>query len=297
MRKIICALVIGLSFTTSAMDTVTVHTAEQLIDSIQSNRLILLEPGIYDVSLAPQLSKLALDKDLKDVSVTESLLYTSGVGIVFNQVKNVTIKGLGETPDLNKLVTGNPNDYVFAFLGCVNIRLVNLEAQYDVNKGGKRKAGSWLFSQCNGVDIENNRMTRGLVGITAKRSKNITVTNSTITECSSGIVNFKDSWSVKFGNCTFQDNWACQSMWTMSRCTDVAVENCVFTENKRKDSRNCNNGKMFTISRCEMVVFSGNTIKGNHCPYLGDSETVKLITANNVMKRNKFIAMVPPKDM
>jgi len=293
----IYTLVLGLSFTTSAMDTVTVHTAEQLIDSIQSNRLILLEPGVYDVSLAPQISKLNLEKELRDAPVTESLLYSSGVGIVFNQVKNVTIKGLGETPDLNQLVTGNPNDYVFAFLGCVNIRLVNLEAQYDVNKSGKRKAGSWLFNQCNGVDIENNKLTRGVVGITARRSKNITVTNSSISECSSGIVDLKDSWSVKFGNCIFQNNWACQSMWTMSRCTDVAVEDCIFTENKRKESRSCNHGKMFTISRCEMVVFKGNTIKGNNCPYLGDSETVKLITANNVMKRNKFIAMVPPKNM
>ena len=295
MKKILSALVVCLSFTTTAMDTVTVNTVQQLVDSIQSNRLILLEPGVYDLSSAPQLEQVDLTDSPLNIPITDHLVYSADIGIIVNQVKNLTMRGLGETRHLNELITGIETDCVLSFSGCSNIKLVNLTVQYDPAKSGNRKGGSWLFSQCTDVHIENNALARGDVGLEVLRSKNVVVTNSTVSECSSGTVQLRESWSVHFSNCTFNNNRACHSMWSMNRCTDVRIENNIFTGNERKGSRKCDTGKMFSVSRCEMLVIKGNTIKGNDFQYLGDSETVRQITADNLVKRNKFTAMVPPQ--
>ena len=297
MKNILSALLVCLSFTTSAMDTVSVNTVQQLIDSIQSDRLILLQPGVYDVSSILQLSEVDIEANQQNVLLTKALFYSSGMGIVVKQVKNLTIQGTGETHELNELITTMENDFVLSFFGCSNIRLLNLTAQYDRTKEGSRKGGSWFINQCTGVKIERNLLARGNVGLKVSRSKNISMINSIISECSSGVVELQESWSIRFDNCKFNKNRACHAVWSMKRCTDVQIENSVFEENERKSSSRCNSGKMFSVSRCEMVVIKGNSIKSNDLQYLGDSETVRQITSKNVIKRNKFIAMVPPKDI
>ncbi|GEM_PF-5102180 len=294
MKKILFILFSCYSFSAMAMDTVTVNTVEQLLDSIQSNRLILVEPGIYDLSESLHFSQLNKSESLLDEPLGPNTFYTSDVGVIVNQVKNMTISGLGETMELSQFITGLESDNVLSFSGCSNIKLVNLTLQYDPTKSGNRKGGALYLNQCSNIKAENVKMARGEVGLSIVRSKGIEINQGLITECSSGTVWLIESWSVKVLESTIEGNRACASMWKMVRCTDVKIRGNTFLNNRKKESRKCANGKMFAVSRCEILVIKGNTIKGNDFQYLGDSETVRKIQSDNFMKRNKFVAMIAP---
>ena len=295
MKNVLLLVLLCQFFGSLAMDTVTVNSAQQFIDSVQSDRLIFLQPGIYNLSTITQLETIDLSKKNTDLPLTSSVAFTTGDGVIIKQVNNLKIVGLGEKPEDCVIQTSNLSDDALIFLGCTNINLKNIKATHDPEMEGSSQGGIITINQCEGVQMDNNVFSgKAAVGLRIFRSKNITITNTTVTGCSELTVDFKDSWTLKLNNCLFEENRICSVFWSMIRCTDVKVENCTFADNIQRVSRNCQNSKLFTVLRCEMVSFSGNSSRGNECNYFGDSEAVRIIEPTNAFKRNKFDSMTIP---
>lgn len=295
MKIILLLLVLCQCLESLAMDTVTVNSAQQFIDSIQSDRLILLQPGIYNLSTVSQLETVDFSKKSTDMPLTPNVAFTTGEGIIIKQVNNLKIVGLGDKPVDCVIQTGNLSDDVLTFLGCTKVHIDNLEAMHDPSVQGNCQGGIVTINQCTGIAMDNSLLSGvAAVGLRIFRSKNISFTNSSVSGCSELTVDLKDSWTLKITNCLFENNRICSVLWSMIRCTDVLVENNTFADNIQRDSRNCQNSKLFTVLRCEMTNFSGNTIRGNECTYFGDSEAVRMIEPSSVLKRNKFDSMTLP---
>ncbi len=292
MRGFCFLLLLTLPWISVAMDTVRVNSVVQLLDSIQSDRLLIIEPGQYSFSDAPVYSALDKSKVHKDVPFATNVRYSSGEGVTLYMIKNVIIRGGGEGADATILQTSDMDDGVLTVLGCENVHLENLSMTHDPSAPGSPEGGIFKISQSTSVSMKDCSLYgRGGVGLTTWRSKGITVTGTTISHCSYGIVDMRDCWTIRFKNCHFTENKACQALWYMSGCTDVKVEGCEYLDNHKRQSRNCVSGRLFTLSRCEMVSFSGNVVRGNECDYLGDAESVRLINSTNELKRNKFVQL------
>lgn len=292
MRVLLIIFCIGLHPTLHAMDTVRVHTVQQFFDSVQSDRLVLIEPGTYDFTEHPLLKVLDQSRVHKDLLLAPNVRYTSEEGVTLYMVKNIRIVGAGSEPGATIFVSPFLTDEVLTLLGCQQIQLENLRLTHSVDAPGAIKRGLLKVSQSTEVHLKKCELLgRASVGLTAWRSKDIHVESTIISSCSYGIVDLRDSWTLRFNACTFKENKACQVFWLMSGCTDVQVKGCDFNENIKRDSRGCESSRLFSLTRCEMVLIENNTIRGNECDFMGESEAVRIVNSTNELKRNKFASL------
>jgi len=290
MRVLLFIFCIGLHSTIHAMDTVRVQTVIQFFDSIQSDRLILIEPGVYDVTNHPLLQTLDQSRVYKDLQLGQNVRYSSEEGVTVYMVKNIRIEGLGSSPSATVFTSSFLGDEVLTLLGCEKIQLENIQLTHSADAPGAIKGGLLKISQSTDVSVKNCELIgRASVGLTSWRSKDIQVNTTLISACSYGIVDLRDSWTLRFETCTFKENKACQFFWLMSGCTDVQIRDSEFNENIKRGTRSCENSGLFSFTRCEMVLFENNSIKGNECDYMGDREVVRIVNSTNELKRNKFV--------
>ena len=255
MRLVVTILFALFANSILAYDTVRVESSIQFINSIASNRVIYLTPSKYELS--------GMDKsNVVDSAAATHVEFGEDGSIIIKGVKNLEIFGAGNEPKDVTLSSYLRSAYVLAFYGCANVEIINLTAEHSDQGIDEYEGGIWSFNQCSRMTVSNNKLRKGKVGIRASRCKEITVKDSKIDHCSNGIVELIDSWTIRFGNCTFSENIGCSSFWYMTGCMDVLVENSVFEENTFKVSRNCRSSKLISITRSEMVFFKNNII----CP-------------------------------
>jgi hypothetical protein len=274
--KLLCAVIIlALSQATIAMDTVRVENVDHLLSAIASDRLIIMKSGIYDLSASKTFEK------------TDYLDYSDN-GITIKGIKNLKIIGDGNNPSDVTISSDRTNNYLLSFFGCSNVQIINVSAEHSSESSEDYESGIWFFNQCSKITISNNVLKKGKVGVRVSRSKEFTMKNTEIKECTSGFVEFIDSWTLRIGNSNFAENTGCNAFWYMTGCMDVLVENNSFENNSYRVSRNCRSSKLFSITRSEMVFFKNNTIRNNESRFLGNSEAVRLLQSGNELKRNKF---------
>ncbi|OFZ15324.1 MAG: hypothetical protein A3D92_21325 [Bacteroidetes bacterium RIFCSPHIGHO2_02_FULL_44_7] len=273
-----------------AMDTVRVQTVIQFFDSLQSDRLILLEPGIYDFTKHLQLETLDQSRVHKDLVLGPNIRYSSEDGVTLYMAKNIRIVGMGSNPSSTIFTSSFLGDEVLTLLGCQHIRIENIQLTHSADASGTIKGGLLKVSQSTDVNVKNCELLgRASVGLTSWRSKDLHIHSTLISACSYGIVDLKDSWTLRFEACIFKENKACQYFWLMSGCTDVQIQTCEFNDNIKRGNRNCEDSRLFSFARCEMVLFENNSIKGNECDYMGDREVMRIANSTNELKRNKFV--------
>lgn len=292
MKSLFTLTFIALTHVIFAMDTLRVESADQFLDALASDHLVLLAPGNYDLSSASVLSAIENSKQ-ENTELTENLFYSSSSGLTVKGVKNMKILGTGNGSNDVVISSSQPENYILTFLGCSNIEISNVRGQHGALENEEYGSGIWFFNQCSRVTVSNNDLRNGKVGVRVSRSKEFTMKNTKISECNSGFVEFIDSWTLRVGNCTFADNIACDHFWYMTGCMDILVENSSFENNVFKVNRNCKSSKLFSITRSEMVFFKNNAIKNNETRYLGNSEAVRLLQSANEIKRNKFKDLAP----
>lgn len=289
MKTLLQIVILCLGVHSFAADTVRVYNVQQLLDSIRSNRVLLLESGRYDLSTHSNLVDISKENEAKELPVAAFVSYSSGDGITIRAVQNVKIEGTSRVAEDVMIVGGRLEDYVINVFNSSRISFHNITFTHDESVDGTISGGAVKIQHSNTIKFENCILTgRAANGLFCWRSKDIVMVNSTISNCSYGIVDLRDSWSLKFMNCNFLDNRTCQTAWYMSGCVDVKIKSCLFEGNHSRESHVCERTKMFSFVRCEMIEFNNNDLKGNEFALLGDAATEKVITATTDIKKNKF---------
>lgn len=292
MRLFFVIILICFAHAASAMDTVRVNSVIQLVDSLRSDCMFILEPGQYVLSNHPTVQALDVSQTHKDVRLGEHVRYSSGEGFTLYLLKNVRLEGAGASPSETLLSSALMADEVLTILGCEGIQLKNLQFSHDTGGEGNIKGGLVKISQSTSVKVDHCELFgRAAVGLSTWRSKKVELSDSKIENCSYGVCDLKDSWTIRISNCSFSANKGCQQLWLMSACTDVKIQGNIFADNLQRENKSCESCHMFKFVRCEMVSMENNVLKGNVFDFLGDSEVNRILNASNDTKKNKFVRL------
>ena len=215
------------------MDTVYVSTTDELRAAIQSDRTIILNPGVYDL-------------DWEALWITE--------------VDNLTIRGNGSV----ELVNNDRDDEIVSFWNCNNIIFENIKAGHGNSTNGCTR-GVITIDGCTNVEINNCDIYGcGYEGIVSVSSE-ITVSNTTIRDCSERIMQVYGR--ALFTNCIFFGNGydfspydICAAAIIIGDETDLSFVGCDFHDNKNPVFVGKWSNEYMTPSTC---TTSGCTFKNN----------------------------------
>lgn len=254
-------------------DTVTVSDAQDLLNSIQNNRKIILEAGTYYFSDV-------VKKSINNYRIGESW---SGTVNKINDIYNVCFEA-AEGADVEFLID-EAYDPVLSFENGHNITFRGITCGHNVEPG--YCSGSVLyFSNVEGLDIDKCKLYgSGTYGIETEYTYSMNVTDTDIYECTYGLLSLRNSGTAYFKNCSMRDS-SDLSMIDCYSVYDVVFEDCVFSGNDataydscyfvelgeydRVTFRNCafNNNKFNAFSNREVTL--ENCTSDNNTSAFGD---------------------------
>jgi hypothetical protein len=229
---------------------VKVADAKGFLEALGSDTVIELAAGKYVLSdYADQPLKYQ-----KGVAWEESY---GDAELTLRGVRNLTIRGGGA-----HILVDPESSFVLRFEDCADIAIENLTAGHSA--GGWCTGGVFAFAQSSKITIRDAKMYgSGTEGLNLAGVSDITVTDSSVYECSYYIMTIADSANVLFEGCEFHDNNTEESHLVGISGTDgVTFDGCRFTDNRTTG----NSGqKLFEVSDApdkvmvKKSVFSGNS--------------------------------------
>ena len=247
---------------------ITVGTAEELISALGSNRRILLKEGLYNLTAV-------------DPGYVSSSVYFSerpdGYELFLDGVHNLTIEGTGN--QRSEIVVEPRYANVMNFQNCSNISIVNIKAGH--TEDGLCSGGVFLFDNCAGVQIDGTDMYGcGTLGIIFNKVMDAKVTGSTIYGCTWGIMSIQGSSNVLFKDCVFRDNSAYDIMISVMNTSDLTFDSCSFLRNKNASS-------LFYLSMCENITVENAEFIDNDVLDLAEPEVLS-VDASSRFENNTF---------
>lgn len=223
---------------------ITVGTAEELIAALGSDRIIYLNEGVYNLTAA-------------DPGYTSPAVYFGeqhdGPELFLEDVHNLTIQGIGDKQ--SQIVVEPRYANVMNFRDCSNISIVNIEAGH--TNGGECSGGVFLYTNCENIQIRDTLMYGcGTKGLIMNRTNNVTVANSSIYECTNGIMNIDFGSNISFQNCVFRDNATKESMVYAEQTSNLSMDSCTFL-------RNTYAAAMFDLVRSQNVTVTSSDFIDN----------------------------------
>ena len=252
---------------------VTVSTAEELIAALGSNKKILLEEGIYNLTTANPSN---INNSL--VSFIEAY---DGPELTLNGVHNLTIQGAGDKQ--SEIIIEPRYAWVMNFKNCSNIYLSNLHVGH--TEGGYCEGGVFAFESSSGIKIEDTLMYGcGTYGLSLSEVSDMSVVNSSIYECTYGIMMVHNSSDISFKSCEFRDNTGF-IMVEVGGTSGFTIDSCSFRGNIN-DSLYFPD-PMFSIYQSDNVTIKNTLFEDNKAEKLIEQEGVKF-DASNTFKNNSF---------
>jgi len=224
------------------VEEITVSTERELLAALGSNRRILLNEGVYNLTAAePGFWGNA------DVYFEE---YYDGPELTLCNVQNLTIESAGDTR--SEIVCEPRYAYVMSFLDCTNIRIINIKIGH--TEGGECSGGVLSFENSTGISIDNTDMYGcGTTGLYLYQSTDVNVAGSSIYGCTHLIMNIYGSSNIRFTNCVFRDNAGGSVLKSVSNFT---IDACSFL-------RNTDESRLFYLSETENVVVQNSEFVDN----------------------------------
>lgn len=200
---------------------ITVGTAQEFINSLGSNKRILLKPGVYDLSSINQI-------DNADNSVTWKAVY-DGKELNIQNLHNLTIEGT----DSGKVEIRVSPRYanIMNFTNVSNINIKNIIAghtpePYECN------AGVLKFTNSNDISIMNSELYGcGSIGLSLNNVKNLESSNCTIDHCSLRALDIYNSESIKFTNNKIVNHEAFSNIVMLNGAKNITFETCELSNN------------------------------------------------------------------
>ncbi len=203
---------------------VTVNNVQALYQALDNDTEITLEDGVYDLSKVQGTAPRAEVYSMAEYNMPDRSL-------LIKDARNLHLKA--KNNGKVKLVT--PYEFVPVIRAeqCYNLTLTGLVIGHDV-KPGLCEGAVLTPVGCNYFVVDNcDLYGSGTFGIEAESSSFIGLSNSTIRECTRGIMALSNCYNGFFENCTMKDNTG-----------DHMVQN----------------------NACSMMVFSKVSFQNNHTP-------------------------------
>jgi len=211
-------ILFSLPLSAQSNDTIKVSTARGFLQAIGSDRVILLDPGVYKLSEANEIS---LPSGVKWDGVFD------GEELVVNGISNLTICSEGK--DKAHIIVDPRYAYVLKFTNCEDISLENILAGH--SEGGYCQGGVFAFEQSTRITLKGvNMYGSGTEGLLINKVSLMTITGSSIFECTYQIMTVSDSQNITFSDCLFYENREF-SLINVTNTTDMLFDRCAFINN------------------------------------------------------------------
>ncbi|MCL2152181.1 MAG: right-handed parallel beta-helix repeat-containing protein [Oscillospiraceae bacterium] len=250
---------------------VTVSSAEELVAALGSNRRILLQEGVYNLTkVSPSY--------INNPSVALQEIF-DGPELVLTGIHNLTIQGVGDNH--SEIVIEPRYAFVMNFQGCSNISFDNIKAGH--TEGGYCSGGVFSFENSSGIRINNTAMYGcGTYGLGLEHVTDMKVTDSSIYECTYGIMTVYSCADIMFENCVFRDNEGF-IMVEVGNTSGFTIDSCEFLRN----SCDFSPSPMFSISQSENVEIKNTKFADNVASKLIEQEDIKF-DPSNTFENNSF---------
>ena len=187
----------------AARKTVTVTTAEELLEAIGPDTEILIGEGQMNLSTALQnlwdQGGSAWNAEHKYVQLQECY---DGVELVIQDAENLRIAGASENPADTELVIEPRYGAVLTFKNCRNVEMASLTMGH--TQMGECTGNVVNFSRCENALLQQLDLYGcGVYGLSAKDSGNFHVRESILRDCSMGPVDIEGgSGFFRFYDCS-----------------------------------------------------------------------------------------------
>lgn len=248
----LCCLVFGPGRSAREGDAIVVKSVDGLLNAIDSDTHIILEPGVYDLTQAAGYGKEQAEHYLWEECF-------DGRELILRNVRNLTISGR----DGAQIITTPRYAAVLGLRNCSNITIEGITAGHSEGPGSC--VGAVISMRyCSAVTIQDCVLYGcGTLGVEGFDSRDVDVNRCIIKECSLGGTSFRDCESIQIRQSQFFDcgteEYAAYRMFAFNQCSNCAVFNCEIFCNRA-------NELMQTIT-CRDIRFLGNRIgtedKGN----------------------------------
>lgn len=203
-------------------NTVNVSTAEELINAIQPNTKIVMEPGDYNLSMVDW------SQIFNPLYIYRTDVYGGGYQFVAYDIKNLSIVG-----NNSRILVEPRYADVMKFVDCRMVSIEGISAGH-TGEVADCKGDVFEFKQCRGVRIENCVLNGGGArGLVAVDTQELTMVDSSIRDCSLGFMNLKDSQHFLFEGTTF---FTCTGdpLIQVSNSRSLLFAGCSFADNRGK---------------------------------------------------------------
>ncbi|MCR5208598.1 MAG: right-handed parallel beta-helix repeat-containing protein [Lachnospiraceae bacterium] len=225
--------------------TVTVSTAEELMNAIASDTCIILKPGKYDITDYVYFVEYGQENYPDNEYLGVASYDMDQIGVL--HAHNLTIKGEGKPGD-TEIVVDDPMMDVLPFYGCSGITIENITFGHDVEAGSC--TGEVLaFAQTGGVRLRNLDLYGcGTYAINALGCYGFMTDDCVLRDCEYGAVVLGWCENFDFTNCKFERNGhpdygVAIEIYNPSHMTFTS---CSFQDNK---------GEFFTADDLNTIAF------------------------------------------
>ncbi len=223
--KYIALLMVGFVIILSSTGycyTISVSSADGLLNAIGPNRTIQLSPGDYVLSDV-------MDRYMDYIRWTPEF---DGNTITVRNVKNLKI--IGSRGGATRLLVRPRYVYVLSFENCENVELANLVMGHSPETGNCT-SGVIGASNCSNLEIRScDLFGSGTEGLTLANVRNMVFHESTIRDCTYGIMTIKGCANLQFTQSSFIRN---KEFWAVNihDSKDISFVDCSFKNNYAKD--------------------------------------------------------------
>lgn len=199
---------------TKEQTIVSVSSAEELLNSIESNKKIILSPGIYNISAVSDVQNLCVQKQ-------EYWDNTFLGAYTIKNVENMTIEGDAE------IVIDDKMGDVLRFENCNDVTLRGLTIGHTTSYEEYQCEGAVTrFLECNNITIDNcNLFGCGAFGVLASSTPNIMISGSKIYDCS-----YTGIWLTDYSTAVVEKTEFCDSNHTSgfirADCSLISLVDC-----------------------------------------------------------------------
>ena len=177
---------------------ITVHNVDELLAAIGSDRTILLEPGIYDISTA---------RDFGDTVESPWCYWQPTDGsyyLMMREVRGMTLQSAGEEPAV--ITTSNPTGSVLELEYCENIVLRNLRIGHTGQTNPEYSAAIRFF-ESQSLTLENLDLYNcGDIGVGFIYSQNTEIFDCSISGITGIPIYANNCFEGTILNCTIRDS-------------------------------------------------------------------------------------------
>ncbi len=198
--------------------TINVSSADELLNAIGPDRTIRLAPGDYMLS------------DVKDryMEFIRWIPEFDGKTVSIRNVKNLKI--IGSSGGATRLLVRPKYVFVINFEDCEDVELEHLVMGHSPDKGFCT-SGVIGATNCTNLAIRNcDLFGSGTEGLTLSKVRNMEFHDSTIRDCTYGIMTIKGCANLQFTKSSFTRN---KKYWAVNiqDSTDISFAECSFTNN------------------------------------------------------------------